>query len=352
MLLIACSGDSTDSSATANPDPTAQGDPTAGADPTASGAVEGGDGDLTVYSGRSEELIGPLIERFEASSGIEVAVRYADTAQLAATLLEEGARSPADVYIAQDAGALGAVAAAGLLAPLDAAILERVSPTFRSAEGDWVGLSGRVRTVVYNTERVDPSELPASILDFSDPRWSGRAGWASLNGSFQAFVTALRLTEGEEAARAWLEAMRANEVADYANNTAIVAAVAAGEIDVGFVNHYYVHRFLAEEGDAFGARNYYTAPGDPGTLVNVAGAAVLASSEAPEAAEALIEFLLSGEAQRYFAEETFEYPLVAGVPASADLASIQDLRPVELDLSRLEDLEATLALMRDAGVLP
>ncbi len=313
----------------------------------------GGDGDsITVYSGRSQELIGPILERFEQASGIEVRVKYASSAELAATLLEEGDRSPADVYIAQDAGALGAVEAAGLFVTLDGAILANVAEAFRSPSGAWVGLSGRARTVVYNTDNVDPAELPDSILDFTDPQWKGRIGWAPSNGSFQAFVTALRLVHGEDAAREWLEGIQANEPIEYPKNTPIVAAVGAGEIDVGFVNHYYLHRFLAEQGESFAARNYYTAPGDVGTLINVSGAGILDSSDRKDAAAELLRFLLGSEAQRYFTEETFEYPLVAGVEANADLRSIAELQPVELDLGRLEDLEGTLRLLRATGVLP
>ena len=315
-------------------------------------ACGGGGDSITVYSGRSQELIGPILERFAEQSGIDVKVKYAGSAELAATLLEEGGRSPADVYIAQDAGALGAVEAAGLFARLDDAVLERVSPAFRSPAGRWVGLSGRARTIVYNTEQVDPAELPQSILDFTDPRWKGKIGWAPTNGSFQAFVTALRLTHGEDVAREWLLGIKANDPVEYPKNTPIVAAVGAGEIAVGFVNHYYLHRFLAEQGDGFKARNFYTAPGDVGTLINVAGAGIIESSDAKDAANELLLFLLGPEAQRYFTEETYEYPLVDGVEANADLRSIAELEPVQLDLGRLEDLQSTLKLLRETGVLP
>ena len=307
---------------------------------------------VTVYSGRSESLIGPVLAQFAEETGIEVAVRYAGTAELATLLIEEGDRSPADVYIAQDAGGLGAVQAAGLFAELDEAVLERVASAYRSREGQWVGLSGRVRVVVYNTDAVDPAELPDSILGFTDPKWKGRIGWAPTNGSFQAFVTALRVHLGEAGARAWLEGILANDPVEYAKNTPIVEAAGRGEIDVGFVNHYYLHRFLAAEGESFSARNHYTGPGDVGTLVNVAGAGVLRSSQSADAAQRLIEFLLSEAAQRHFAEENAEYPLVASVPASADLPSIAALEPPPIDLSRLEDIAGTLELLRSVGVLP
>ena len=196
---------------------------------TASLAIEDA-GPLTVYSGRSESLVGPVLEAFTDETGVEVEVKYADTAELAALLLEEGTRSPADVFFAQDAGALGAVAAAGLLEPVPGDVLARVPAAFRDPDGRWVGVSGRARTVAYTT--AEPVELPASILDFTDPEWSGRIGWAPANGSFQSFVTALRATEGDEAARAWLEGILANDAVDYPSNTAAVEGVAAGEVDV------------------------------------------------------------------------------------------------------------------------
>ena len=316
-------------------------------------AACGGDGgrSVTVYSGRSDELVAPILEQFATETGIEVRVRYGGTAELAALILEEGDRSPADLFFAQDAGALGAIEAEGLFATLDEALLTTVEATLRSPSGAWVGISGRARVVVYNTERLSPEDLPTSILDFVDPKWAGRIGWPPTNGSFQAFVTALRLVEGEEAARAWLQGIKDNDPIEYAKNTPTVAAVAAGEVDVGFVNHYYLYRFLAEEGEGLGARNHYTAPGDVGTLINVAGIGILAAADHSEEAAQLVAFLLSDQAQRYFADETYEYPVVASVPANADVPSIAELQPLQIDLGRLEDLEATLALMRDVGVL-
>ncbi|MYA19735.1 MAG: iron ABC transporter substrate-binding protein [Chloroflexi bacterium] len=318
----------------------------------AAGCGDDDERELTVYSGRSEDLIGPLLQRFAEESGINVEVRYGGTAQLAALLIEEGEQSPADVYIAQDAGALGAVQAAGLFADLDDDVLELVPSTYRSREGQWVGLSGRARVLVYNTDAVDPSELPASILELTDPKWRGRVGWAPANGSFQAWVTALRVGEGEEAARAWLEGMKANDAAEFPNNTTTVAAVGRGEVDVGLVNHYYLLRFLAEEGESFSARNHHTGPGDIGTLVNVAGAGVLKTSERSDEAREFLEFMLGEEAQRYYAETNSEYPLIAGVPSASHLTPIAELQPPDIDLSDLADLEGTLRLLRSAGVLP
>lgn len=311
----------------------------------------GDEGRLVVYSGRNENLIGPIIERFREETGVEVEVRYGDTAELAATLLEEGDRSPADVFIAQDAGALGAVAREGLFRELPEGILSRVEPRFRSPEGMWVGLSGRARVVVYNTQHLSEADLPASIFDFTDPRWKGRIGWAPTNGSFQAFVTAMRAVHGEDATRRWLEGILANEPRSYPSNAPIVEAVAAGEIDVGFVNHYYLLQLKAERGDDFPAANYYPADGDIGALVNVAGAGILRSAAHPQAAERFLEYLLSEDAQRYFAESTFEYPLVQGVPAPEDVPPLESVKTPDVDLSDLWDLEGTLELLRDVGAL-
>ena len=318
----------------------------------AAGCGDDDERELTVYSGRSPDLVGPLLERFAEESGINVQVRYGGTAQLAALLIEEGEQSPADIYIAQDAGALGAVQAAGLFADLDDDVLELVPAAYRSREGQWVGLSGRARVLIYNTDALDPSELPASILELTDPKWRGRVAWAPANGSFQAWVTALRVGVGEEAARAWLEGMKANEAAEFPNNTSIVAAVGRGEVDIGLVNHYYLLRFVAEQGEGFPARNYHTGPGDIGTLVNVAGAGVLKTSERSDEAREFLEFMLGEEAQRYYAETNSEYPLIAGVASAAHLTPIAELQPPDIDLSDLADLEGTLRLLRSAGVLP
>ncbi len=307
---------------------------------------------ITVYSGRSESLVGPLIERFEAQTGIQAEVRYGSTSELAALILEEGSNSPADVYFAQDAGALGAVAAAGHLRALPDDLLARVPERFRSTEGQWVGLSGRARVVVYDSREITPEEMPDSIADFTDPAWSGRLGWAPTNGSFQAFVTAFRLLEGDDAARAWLEGIQANDPVRYDENALIVQAVADGEIDAGFVNHYYLLQAMAEQGADFPVRNHFLAASDPGALVNIAGAGILAPTDAEASARRFIEFMLGNESQAYFATETFEYPLVTGVAGPEGLPSLDQIQSPDLDLSDLADLQATLALLNETGVLP
>lgn len=314
------------------------------------GDDDAGTASFTLYSGRSESLIAPAIERFEADTGIDVRVRYGDTAALAAALLEEGSRSPADVFFAQDAGALGAVEAAGLLAALPRSLLNTVDASLRSASDAWVGVSGRARVIVYSTERLSGGDLPRSIFDLTEPEWRGRVGWAPTNGSFQAFVTAMREVYGEDATAAWLRAMLENDVQEYPKNTPIVQAVGDAEIDVGLVNHYYLFRFLSED-PAFPAANTYTDPGEPGALINVAGVGLLESAGNRDAALRFIEYLLSDAAQTYFRDETHEYPL-NGLDPEAGIPPLSDLSPPSLQLTSLSDLEGTLDLLREVGALP
>ena len=315
----------------------------------------GGDGDgsktLTVYSGREEELVEPLFQQFEQKTGIDVQVRYGDSAELAATIAEEGDNSPADVFFAQDPGSLGAVEQAGQLAELPEEILERVPERFRDPDGHWVGTSGRARVAVYNTDQLTAGDLPSSILGFTDARWKGKIGFPPTNASFQAFVTALRLSRGNEDARAWLEGIKANDPKLYEKNTPVVEAVAAGEIEVGFVNHYYLYLVLKEQPGAPIANHYFEA-GDPGALVSVAGAAILEGAEHGEAARELVEFLLSDEGQRFYVEEAeeAEYPVVEGISPKEGLPSLGSLAGPSFQLDELgPELEKTLELLNEVG---
>ncbi|MBO20151.1 MAG: iron ABC transporter substrate-binding protein [Chloroflexi bacterium] len=308
------------------------------------------DGALTVYSGRSETLVGPLIEQFAEETGIDVSVKYAGTPQLAATLLEEGDNTPADVFYAQDPGGLSAVTQ--LLSPLETSTLESVPRWAASPDGVWVGVSGRARTIVYNTDQLTPGDLPEELTGFADPKWEGRIGWAPTNASFQTMVTAMRAMWGEEKTFKWLEDIRANDPKVYPKNTPIVAATAAGEIDVGLVNHYYLHRFLAEEGESFSARNYHPSMGGPGAIVMVSGAGVLSASDEKLNARRFIDFLLSIDSQDYFVHETYEYPLIPGIPVAEGVTPLSQVNNPDLSSADLADLEGTQDLLREAGIIP
>lgn len=315
---------------------------------TTPGETAGSSGSVLIYSGRSEALVGPLLERFQAASGVEVRARYGETAEMAATLLEEGSGSPADLFLSQDAAALGALSGAGRFVVLPESVLARVPARFRSSRGDWVGLSGRVRTVVYNTERVTPEQLPQSLEEVAAPRYRGAFGVAPANGSFQAHMTVYAVVQGETALARLLAGMAANEPGRYPKNSAIVEAVIAGEVDWGLVNHYYLWRALQESPGA-PAANFVMPQGAAASFINLAGAGAI--TDRPEV-RLLVEFLLSDEAQRYFSEETFEYPLVAGVAAAAGLQPLDQVRTPEVDFAAVSaGLPRALALIHESGLL-
>jgi len=306
---------------------------------------------LTVYSGRSEELIGPLIQQFEEESGIDVAVRYGGSTEIAATLLEEGDRSPADVVFTQDPASIGAVALEGMLDRLPDDLLSRVPERFSDTDGLWVGVSGRVRTIVYDTTLLTPADLPATEDGLIGSEWQGLVGIAPANGSFLAFVAAKILLDGEVATLAWLEGMAANGSPAYSNNSSIVSAVADGQLDSGLVNHYYLLRRLKEQPQT-SAANYFFPEPTAGSLVMPAGVGILRTTDNREAAETFVAFLLSERSQQYFASETFEYPLLPGVPANNALPPIGDVPTPEIDLSELATvLDLATDLVTQAGLL-
>ncbi|QEW20470.1 Major ferric iron-binding protein [Marinibacterium anthonyi] len=303
---------------------------------------------LTIYSGRGEALIGPLIEQFEAETGIDAEVRYGSTSEMATLLMEEGENTPADVFWAQDAGALGALSES--FAELPAATNESVLEVFRNPANKWVATSGRTRVLVHSPERA--TELPQSITELTDEKYRGRVAWAPTNGSFQAFVTAFRLTEGDEAVKEWLDAMVANDTQVYRNNSTQIEGIANGEVDYGLVNNYYLGRYTVKDPE-FPVEQTHFAAGDIGNLVLVAGAGIVEGSENAENAQAFIDFLLSPAAQQFITLQGNEYPVRTGViPASTleSLDTVSEISPA-VDTNTLGDLEGTLALLRDAGLL-
>lgn len=306
--------------------------------------------ELTLYSGRGEGLVAPLIQAFERETGITVNARFGGTAELAVLLQEEGDASPADLFWAQDAGALGATA--DLFAELPTELLDSVDPAYRDRNGRWVGTSGRGRVLYYSTERVSEDDLPGSVFDLTDEKYKGKVGWAPTNGSFQAFVTALRITHGEEAAREWLEGLIANEAKAYNNNTATTNAIADGEIDYGLNNNYYLLRFLAADSDFPVAATHFD-DGDIGNLLLFAGTGVIATGDNQDAAVRFIEYLLSPQAQQYITLQGYEYPVIPQVVENPRLASRDAVSAAapDVDINELTDLEGTLELLREVGLL-
>ena len=303
------------------------------------------EGELTLYSGRNEFLVGELIEFLDDTyPDFTPEVRYGGSSDLVNTIDTEGGGSPADVFYSVNSGSLAALAGLGRTQALSSEIQDTVSEEFRTDQ--WVGTSGRARTVPFNTNEYSEGDIPSDVMTFPD--FEGDLGWAPSYGSCQAFVTAMRLLEGEEATREWLQGVVDAGISAYADEFQVSQAVANGELDAGFANHYYIQRVLDGSPDA-PIQTAFT-EGDAGSIFNVAGAAVLDTAPNPELAQNFVRHLLSAEAQEYFAVETFEYPLIPGVEPIGDLPTIDELDVPEIEFSELGDLEPTIDLMRDVGI--
>ena len=311
-----------------------------------------GDGPrLVVYAGRNENLLKPLLDDYAKEAGVDLDVKYGDTAELLPTILEEGDNSRADVFISQDAGALGALAGEGLLAELPEDLLDDVDARFRDDGGRWVGVTGRARVIAYNTEKVTATDLPESVFGVLEPRWRGKVGFAPTNASFIAFVSSLRESAGEARARAFVQGLADSGAKRYDGNVQVLDAVASGEVELGLVNHYYLYNEFKERPDAPVANHFPGQKGGEGTFVNISGAAILERSERREAAEAFVRFLVSRKAQEYFRAEVSEYPLASGVEAIPELPPLTALKTIDVPLTRLgRDLEGTVTLLKDVGL--
>ena len=305
--------------------------------------------ELTIYSGRSEEFIAPFLDRWESESGITLNVRYGDSAELAAQILEEGENSPADLFLSQDAGSLGAVSAAGLFAQLPSSVGQSIEGQYIAEDRSWIGVTGRVRVFAYNPEAV--TTLPLSITDLTKSIYRGKIGIAPSNASFQAFVTALINEKGETFTQKWLSDLKKNDAKIYLKNSAIVEAIDKGEIDLGLVNHYYLWEVSTALGRAINVKNGFFNPGDIGNLVNVSGAGIMATSAKQETAQELINFLTSQAIQELFVKQTHEFSLIPGTPAPQDLPDLKSLGSPLVDLGDLVNIQRTQDLLIKVGLL-
>lgn len=320
---------------------------------TLAGCSSGGGGELVVYSGRNQNLIGPLLERYAEESGVDVRVKYAETGETLATLLEEGDNTRADVFISQDAGALGLLADRGMFEALPEELLEPVQEGFSDDQRRWAGLTARVRVIAYNTERVSEADVPDSVFGVLDPKWKGRVGYPPTNASFIAFVSALRVEFGDDRAREFLEGLKANDAQRLDNNVLVLNAIANGELDLGLVNHYYLYSEIKEQGEEVPVANHYPGlDGDgEGTFVNLSGVAILKGTDQQDAARDFVEFLLSDEAQQYFRDETTEYPTSKRVEPIDELPPLGSFRTLDVDPVKIgEELESTVQMIKDVGL--
>jgi len=306
--------------------------------------------ELVVYSGRSEELVGPLFKEFTTETGVTVNARFGDSAELAAQMLEEGDRSPAQIYFSQDAGALGAVEE--LLATLPESVTSLVPQQYRATNNTWTGVTGRARVIAYDPQSVPAEQVPQSVFELTDEKWRGQVAIAPTNASFQAFVTAMRVTQGDDVTRDWLTGLVNNDVQTYEKNGLILDAVDSGQVQLGLINHYYWYEKAAEVGeDNMRAEVAFMAPKDPGSLVNVAGVGILKGAAENSAAIEFVQWLLSPNTQEWFVNNTYEYPLVEGVASAEGLPELDSLAGPDIALAQLADLPGTLNMLQDVGLL-
>ncbi len=313
-------------------------------------AADGGQS-ITIYSGRTESLIAPVLEAFTCSTGIKTAVRWADSAQLAQLLAEEGERSPADVYLSKSPGPVGFLEARGLLGEIDPTVLDLVTEDNRSKEARWVGFAGRKRVAVYNVDAVAEDELPDSVFDLTNEVWKGRVALPATNGSFLDWFTVFRDQYGTDVASDWLDDMVDNEAKYYANNRAIVEAAGRGEVDLGLVNHYYNYQEAAALGEDHRAQNHDLDDDDIGSLLIITVGSIVKSSENISESNEFLSYLLSEPVQRYFTDETFEYPLAAGVQPAPPLTPLTALEIGSVDFDALGGgFEETSRIIDESGI--
>jgi len=305
---------------------------------------------VVIYSGRGEVLVGPLLEMFTKETGIQVEVRYEKSSEgLANHIATEGKETPVDVFFAQDSGYLGALGAKGFLKELPESLTAQVEETYRDKSAMWIPTSGRARVLVYSPERVKPEELPKTLMELTDKRFAKRLGWAPGNGSFQAHVSALRSIWGEEKTKAWLAGIKALEATVYPKNGVQVRGVSNGEIDLGWVNHYYLHKIRSNNPDLKAANHSFPTPGDAGNVMMLSGAGISAHSDNVANAETLLTFLVSEKAQSFFAQKLYEYPTRPGVKTHEEVPALTE-SVVRVDQAALTDVAPTLQMLRELGL--
>ncbi|WP_435349456.1 extracellular solute-binding protein [Haloarchaeobius sp. HRN-SO-5] len=306
-------------------------------------------GSITLYSGRGEPLVNTLLEYIESMyDDFEIEPRYESSTTLANEIRTAGDASDADVFFSVNAGALGLLADADRTVAPPQDVQEMVPTQYRANDGAWIGTSGRARTIPYNTNALSESDVPTDIFAFPDADFAGEMGWAPGYGSFQGFVTAMRVMNGPEETRAWLRGMLDAGVQRYDDEYIVSRAVANGDLKAGFANHYYIQRILASTPNAPIGTAF--TENDAGAIFNVAGACVVDSTSDEELSTNFVRHLLSSEAQEYFATRTFEYPLIPGVNPVGDLPPVDELETPEFDLAQLSDIGPTIDLMREVGI--
>ncbi len=307
--------------------------------------------ELVIYNAQHEQLLDELAPIFEEETGIDVELRNGKDLELSNQLVQEGDESPADVFLTENSPAMSQVEEAGLFQELPEELVEPIPEQYRPESGLWTGFVARSTVLVYNTDLVEESELPASIMDLADPEWADRISFSPTGADFQAIVAAVLELEGEEATREWLEGIKSNGTA-YDGNNVVLESVNAGDSEVGIVYHYYWYRDQKESGDVSdNCELYFFGNEDPGAFVSVSGAGILASSDMKDEAEQFVEFLVSETGQQALADSyALEYPLNPAVELEEPVKPFSELEPPQVNVSNLA-ADTVVDLMTEVGFL-
>jgi iron(III) transport system substrate-binding protein len=313
------------------------------------GGGGGGGNSIVLYNGQHVQLTNSMVAAFQKQSGITVRTRTNDGVVLADQILQEGSTSPADVYLTENSPELMHLQESGLLARLPASVLDKVPAADRSPNGDWVGVALRISTLVYDPSKISRSELPKSILDLADPKWKGKVAFAPLDSDFPPLVGGMIATHGEAAAKAWLTGLKRN-AQTYQDDESVVYAVNRGDVAVGVINQYYWYRLRFEVGaSAMHSALYYFPRGDVGSLVNISGAAVLASSKHKAEAEKFVGFMVSAAGQKLIsAGDDYEYPVTSVAP-NKQLPPLSSVPHTDLSVVKLGDDKQAASLIEAVG---
>jgi len=311
----------------------------------------GGNDELLIYNAQHESLTKEWIDAFTKETGVKVTYRQGGDTELGNQLIAEGDASPADVFLTENSPAMAAVEHAGLFADLDAETINQVPSQYRPASGKWTGVAARTTVFVYNKARLQPDQLPKSMLDLEQPAWKGRWGGAPAKADFQAIVSALLQLKGEQATAQWLAGMKTNAVV-YNDNIATMKAVNAGEVDGGIIYHYYWFRDQAKtKADSGNTELHYFKNQDPGAFVSLSGGGVLKSSKKTQQAQQFLRFITGKAGQEVLEKgDSFEYTVASGVPANPALVPLNDLQAPVVDPSTL-DAQKVSDLMTKGGLL-